>query len=79
MPPPLVIGYVRGAWHFNNVLLSKAQVLEEIRKAATLVPRPRVYLRFARNDYDPASSMAKEIQGAGGCDDRGCLFRVTER
>jgi hypothetical protein len=77
MPPPLVIGFERGAWRFNNVLLSKAEILEAIRKAAPLVPRPRVFLRFARNDFDQAHSMAKEIQGVGGCDDVGCLFKVT--
>jgi hypothetical protein len=79
MPRPLVIRYERGAWLFNDVLLSRADVLAAIRGAGPLVPRPRVFLRFATSDYGEVYPMTKEIEAAGGCENGGCLFQVLRK
>lgn len=73
-----IIDYGPSGVRFNNIPLSKTQVLNELRRMHPLMPRPAVFLRFSEDSYDGARGFAKEIRDTGVCDDEGlCVFQIV--
>ena len=75
--PYLLIDYGRSDIRFNGRPLKEAQILDPIREAAPLVPRPLVFIRFSLNHKAAAYALARKIGATGICDEGGCMYRIV--
>ena len=76
-PPYVVIDFGQTGLRFNDVPVSEAQVLVEIKKVVSLEPRHFVFLRFSWNDKEGAYSLARKIRHTGACNEGHCVFRIV--